>query len=164
VGAILGWGFAPYTGGPISMIDTMGAAEFVKQCEALAAKHGERFQPNKLLRDMARKGETFYGRFRQAPAVKKSRLRSCFFADRQHGDQPGNPSLTGGQRIGTGLLFGGLIPITASNQTRQQHRGLLLRRKCVVYGLYAPCTEAQESWSHPMRVLLRKFDHGPFWG
>ena len=34
VGAILGWGFAPYTGGPISMIDTMGAAAFVERCEA----------------------------------------------------------------------------------------------------------------------------------
>ncbi|HYM18648.1 MAG TPA: 3-hydroxyacyl-CoA dehydrogenase NAD-binding domain-containing protein [Micropepsaceae bacterium] len=63
VGAILGWGFAPYTGGPISMIDTMGAAAFVKRCEALAAKHGERFTPNKLLKDMATKGETFYRRF-----------------------------------------------------------------------------------------------------
>jgi len=68
VGAILGWGFAPYTGGPISMIDTMGAAAFVKRCEALAAKHGERFTPNKLLREMAAKGETFYQRF--APASK----------------------------------------------------------------------------------------------
>src|SRR6185503_14050976 len=66
VGAILGWGFAPYTGGPISMIDTLGAAEFVKRCETLAAKHGERFVPNKLLRELATKGETFYQRF--APA------------------------------------------------------------------------------------------------
>ena len=63
VGAILGWGFAPYTGGPISMIDTMGAAVFVERCDALAAKHGKRFQPNQLLRDMAATGETFYGRF-----------------------------------------------------------------------------------------------------
>ena len=66
VGAILGWGFAPYTGGPISMIDTMGAATFVSRCEALAKKHGERFAPNKLLRELAAKGETFYQRF--APA------------------------------------------------------------------------------------------------
>ena len=63
VGAILGWGFAPYTGGPISMIDTMGAAAFVARCEMLAAKCGKRFQPNKLLREMAAKGESFYGRF-----------------------------------------------------------------------------------------------------
>jgi len=69
VGAILGWGFAPYTGGPISMIDTMGAAEFVKRCEALAAKHGKRFLPNKLLREMAASGETFYGRFEAGKAA-----------------------------------------------------------------------------------------------
>jgi 3-hydroxyacyl-CoA dehydrogenase/enoyl-CoA hydratase/3-hydroxybutyryl-CoA epimerase len=66
VGAILGWGFAPYTGGPISMIDTLGAAVFVERCESLAKKHGERFTPNKLLRELAAKGETFYQRF--APA------------------------------------------------------------------------------------------------
>jgi len=68
VGAILGWGFAPYTGGPISMIDTMGASAFVSRCEALAKRHGDRFAPNKLLRDLAAKGETFYQRF--APAKK----------------------------------------------------------------------------------------------
>ena len=48
------------------MIDTMGAAAFVARCEALARKHGERFAPNKLLRELAAKGETFYRRF--APA------------------------------------------------------------------------------------------------
>jgi 3-hydroxyacyl-CoA dehydrogenase/enoyl-CoA hydratase/3-hydroxybutyryl-CoA epimerase len=63
VGAILGWGFAPYTGGPISYIDTVGAAAFVKRCEDFAARYGERFAPNALLREMARKGESFYGRF-----------------------------------------------------------------------------------------------------
>jgi 3-hydroxyacyl-CoA dehydrogenase/enoyl-CoA hydratase/3-hydroxybutyryl-CoA epimerase len=63
VGAILGWGFAPYTGGPISMIDTIGPAVFVERCEALAQKHGKRFTPNKLLIDLAAKRETFYGRF-----------------------------------------------------------------------------------------------------
>jgi 3-hydroxyacyl-CoA dehydrogenase/enoyl-CoA hydratase/3-hydroxybutyryl-CoA epimerase len=63
VGGILGWGFAPYTGGPISMIDTIGAGEFVKRCERLAKKHGERFKPNKLLLEMAKTGESFYGRF-----------------------------------------------------------------------------------------------------
>ncbi len=61
VGAILGWGFAPWTGGPASYIDGIGAAEFVKQCDALAQKHGERFTPPKLLRDMAERGESFYG-------------------------------------------------------------------------------------------------------
>jgi 3-hydroxyacyl-CoA dehydrogenase/enoyl-CoA hydratase/3-hydroxybutyryl-CoA epimerase len=63
VGAILGWGFAPYTGGPISMIDSMGAAKFVETCEKLAAKYGTRFLPNRLLREMAAAGESFYARF-----------------------------------------------------------------------------------------------------
>ena len=61
VGAILGWGFAPWTGGPASYIDGIGAAEFVAQCDALAQKYGERFTPPKLLRDMAASGESFYG-------------------------------------------------------------------------------------------------------
>jgi 3-hydroxyacyl-CoA dehydrogenase/enoyl-CoA hydratase/3-hydroxybutyryl-CoA epimerase len=63
IGSILGWGFAPYTGGTISLIDGMGVATFVAECDALAQKYGERFKPNALLRDMAAKGETFYGRF-----------------------------------------------------------------------------------------------------
>jgi 3-hydroxyacyl-CoA dehydrogenase/enoyl-CoA hydratase/3-hydroxybutyryl-CoA epimerase len=63
VGAILGWGFAPWTGGPISLIDGVGVAKFVEACDALAQKHGARFAPPQLLRDMAAQGETFYGRF-----------------------------------------------------------------------------------------------------
>jgi len=60
VGGIFGLGFAPYTGGPLSLIDTVGVAKFVEECDALAKKYGERFAPPKLLRDMAAKGETFY--------------------------------------------------------------------------------------------------------
>jgi len=68
VGAILGWGFAPFTGGPISYIDTVGAPEFVTRCEALAKRYGDRFLPNPLLREMASRGEAFYNRF--APAKR----------------------------------------------------------------------------------------------
>lgn len=63
VGSILGWGFAPYTGGAISFIDTVGAKAFVDRADALKAKYGEPFEVPQLLRDMADKGETFYGRF-----------------------------------------------------------------------------------------------------
>jgi 3-hydroxyacyl-CoA dehydrogenase/enoyl-CoA hydratase/3-hydroxybutyryl-CoA epimerase len=63
VGAILGFGYAPFTGGPLSYIDGMGAKAFVSLCESLASKHGPRFEPNALLRDMAARNETFYGRF-----------------------------------------------------------------------------------------------------
>jgi 3-hydroxyacyl-CoA dehydrogenase/enoyl-CoA hydratase/3-hydroxybutyryl-CoA epimerase len=60
VGAIMGWGFAPWTGGPISLIDTVGVAKFVEECDRLAQKYGARFAPPQLLRDMAAKGETFH--------------------------------------------------------------------------------------------------------
>jgi 3-hydroxyacyl-CoA dehydrogenase/enoyl-CoA hydratase/3-hydroxybutyryl-CoA epimerase len=63
VGSILGFGFAPFTGGTISYIDGMGAKAFVALCNKLAKLHGDRFKPSKLLTDMAKKGETFYRRF-----------------------------------------------------------------------------------------------------
>jgi 3-hydroxyacyl-CoA dehydrogenase / enoyl-CoA hydratase / 3-hydroxybutyryl-CoA epimerase len=62
VGSILGFGFAPYSGGTLSYIDGMGAKAFVALCKELEKKHGSRFKPNKLLLEMARAGETFYGR------------------------------------------------------------------------------------------------------
>ena len=62
VGAILGWGFAPWSGGPLSLIDTVGAARHsCAECDRLAQVYGPRFAPNALLRHMAEKGETFYG-------------------------------------------------------------------------------------------------------
>ena len=63
VGSILGFGYAPFTGGTISYIDGMGSKAFVELVNGLAKRHGERFKPPKLLRDMAKNGETFYGRF-----------------------------------------------------------------------------------------------------
>ncbi|MEM9578028.1 MAG: 3-hydroxyacyl-CoA dehydrogenase NAD-binding domain-containing protein [Pseudomonadota bacterium] len=68
VGAILGWGFAPWSGGPLSWLDMLGAAYAAERCDALAATYGERFACPDLLRDMASKNQTFYGRF--APASK----------------------------------------------------------------------------------------------
>ncbi|MES2862129.1 MAG: 3-hydroxyacyl-CoA dehydrogenase family protein, partial [Pseudomonadota bacterium] len=69
VGAILAWGFAPWTGGPITYIDQIGLKAFVEQADLYAAKYGDRFTPPQLLRDMAAKGETFYGRFAGAKAA-----------------------------------------------------------------------------------------------
>ncbi len=63
VGSILGFGFAPFTGGTLSYIDFMGTKKFVELCRKLETKYGSRFTPPKLLEDMAAKGETFYGRF-----------------------------------------------------------------------------------------------------
>jgi len=69
VGSILGFGFAPFSGGTLSWIDMMGTKRFVERCRKLEKKYGERFAPNKLLVDLAAKDETFYQRF--APAKKK---------------------------------------------------------------------------------------------
>jgi 3-hydroxyacyl-CoA dehydrogenase / enoyl-CoA hydratase / 3-hydroxybutyryl-CoA epimerase len=62
VGAVLGWGFAKWTGGPLSLIDGVGVGAFVTTCDRLAAKYGPRFSPPQLLRDLAAAGETIYGR------------------------------------------------------------------------------------------------------
>ena len=68
VGSILGFGFAPFSGGTLSYIDFMGTKHFVALCRRLEKKYGARFAPNKLLLDMAEHGDTFYRRF--APGKK----------------------------------------------------------------------------------------------
>jgi 3-hydroxyacyl-CoA dehydrogenase/enoyl-CoA hydratase/3-hydroxybutyryl-CoA epimerase len=60
LGAIFGWGFAPWTGGPMSYIDTVGVETFVRKAESLAQKYGARFSPPQKFRDMAAKRETLY--------------------------------------------------------------------------------------------------------
>ena len=69
VGSILGFGFAPFSGGTLSWIDMMGTKRFVELCRKLDKKYGARFAPNKLLLDLAQHNEGFYQRF--APAKKK---------------------------------------------------------------------------------------------
>jgi 3-hydroxyacyl-CoA dehydrogenase / enoyl-CoA hydratase / 3-hydroxybutyryl-CoA epimerase len=69
VGSILGFGFAPFSGGTLSWIDMMGTKNFVALCRKLEKKYGQRFAPNKLLLDLAAKEEGFYQRF--APTKTK---------------------------------------------------------------------------------------------
>ena len=61
IGSILGWGFPPWTGGTISLIDTIGIARFVAECERLADAYGERFRPSPWLKAKAENNESFYG-------------------------------------------------------------------------------------------------------
>ncbi len=60
LGAIFGWGFAPWTGGPMSYIDTIGVEDFVRTAESLAQRYGERFHPPASFRDKAQSGEKLY--------------------------------------------------------------------------------------------------------
>jgi 3-hydroxyacyl-CoA dehydrogenase/enoyl-CoA hydratase/3-hydroxybutyryl-CoA epimerase len=69
VGSIMGLGFAPQTGGAISLIDQVGVKKFVAECDAFAKKYGSQFEVPKLLRDMAAKGESFYGKYQPAKAA-----------------------------------------------------------------------------------------------
>ncbi|MEM9585010.1 MAG: 3-hydroxyacyl-CoA dehydrogenase NAD-binding domain-containing protein [Pseudomonadota bacterium] len=69
VGAILGWGFAPWSGGPLSWLDMVGTPWAAETTNALAEKHGQRFKAPALLEDMAKKNQSFYGRFDPAKAA-----------------------------------------------------------------------------------------------
>jgi 3-hydroxyacyl-CoA dehydrogenase/enoyl-CoA hydratase/3-hydroxybutyryl-CoA epimerase len=60
VGSILGWGFAPFRGGVMSMVHTAGVENFVAECDRLAQAYGPRFSPPAMLRNMVAKGEQLY--------------------------------------------------------------------------------------------------------
>ncbi len=60
VGALLGWGFPAWTGGPLSLIETVGLEKFVAEAERMAATHGARFAPSDWLRARAEQREQFY--------------------------------------------------------------------------------------------------------
>lgn len=57
---IMGTGFPPYRGGLLKYADTLGIKSIVITLQSLAKNHGLRFEPAKLLLDMAKNGKTFY--------------------------------------------------------------------------------------------------------
>ncbi len=60
VGAILGWGFAPWSGGPFGWLDGLIANQSVLSlCDDLSRQFGERFVAPKLLVDKATRREKF---------------------------------------------------------------------------------------------------------
>tara|TARA_Y100001933_G_scaffold227149_1_gene241666 strand:- start:1661 stop:3856 length:2196 start_codon:yes stop_codon:yes gene_type:complete len=67
VGAILAWGFAPWSGGPFSWLDIIGTPYAAERCDQLTEKFGPRFTTPSLLREMAGKGQGFYARFAGQP-------------------------------------------------------------------------------------------------
>ena len=60
LGAVFGWGFPAWTGGTLSLIDTVGVGEFVAECDRLSKQVGQRFAPSQKLREMAAQGRGFY--------------------------------------------------------------------------------------------------------
>lgn len=63
VGAVLGWGFAPWSGGPFSWLDQIGGQSAVAMLTQLAEKFGPRFAPPKLLSELANDGTSFYAKY-----------------------------------------------------------------------------------------------------
>jgi 3-hydroxyacyl-CoA dehydrogenase/enoyl-CoA hydratase/3-hydroxybutyryl-CoA epimerase len=60
LGSVLAWGFPTYTGGTLSLIDTVGPRAFVAECDRLAQAYGPRFQPTAGLRDRAANNQRYY--------------------------------------------------------------------------------------------------------
>jgi 3-hydroxyacyl-CoA dehydrogenase/enoyl-CoA hydratase/3-hydroxybutyryl-CoA epimerase len=60
VGAIFGFGFPPFRGGPLRHADDLGAARIVAELERLAQRYGARFAPSDVLRDQAQRNAKFY--------------------------------------------------------------------------------------------------------
>ncbi|WP_233884614.1 3-hydroxyacyl-CoA dehydrogenase NAD-binding domain-containing protein [Paraburkholderia flagellata] len=60
IGALLGLGFPAWTGGPLSLIETIGPDNFIRACDALAAACGPRFAPPESLRGRSGDTPAFY--------------------------------------------------------------------------------------------------------
>ncbi|MGH7508830.1 MAG: fatty acid oxidation complex subunit alpha FadJ [Gemmatimonadales bacterium] len=60
IGAIFGIGFPAFRGGPLRMIDDLGAARAVETLYQLQEQFGERFRPAQSLLDLARSSGRYY--------------------------------------------------------------------------------------------------------
>jgi 3-hydroxyacyl-CoA dehydrogenase/enoyl-CoA hydratase/3-hydroxybutyryl-CoA epimerase len=60
LGAVYGIGFPAFRGGPLRMIDDLGAGRVVDVLKELQDQYGERFAPTDSLVDMARRGARYY--------------------------------------------------------------------------------------------------------
>ncbi len=61
IGAIFGLGFPPFTGGPFTYVDRVGAATIVDKLERFAKLHGDRYHPAQILKDHAATDKPFRG-------------------------------------------------------------------------------------------------------
>ena len=61
LGATLGVGFPAYLGGPFAAMDTLGLPAVLAECDRLQGLYGDLYAMPQLVRDMAAKGQTFYG-------------------------------------------------------------------------------------------------------
>src|SRR5262249_48841265 len=60
IGALFGFGFPAFRGGPLRVIDDLGANRVVDALRELRDRYGERFEPAQPLVDMANRGARYY--------------------------------------------------------------------------------------------------------
>ncbi|NBX93962.1 MAG: hypothetical protein EBQ85_12090 [Proteobacteria bacterium] len=60
VGMIFGTGFAPFRGGLLKYADSLGAETILSDLDVFVRKYGNRFQPSKLLQELAVNKKKFY--------------------------------------------------------------------------------------------------------
>ena len=72
VGACLGVGFPAYLGGPFAAMDTLGMPRLIERSEQLARDvSAERYALPELIYQMARSGQTFYGKRALTPPARR---------------------------------------------------------------------------------------------
>lgn len=59
IGAVLGVGFLPWSGGPFSYMNLLGIDHVVERMQHYAKIHGPKFNPRPILIEMAKNGKTF---------------------------------------------------------------------------------------------------------
>jgi len=60
IGAVFGIGFPPFLGGPFRYLDTLGLTDVVRLLEELNRQSPGRYEPARLLREMAARGAQFH--------------------------------------------------------------------------------------------------------
>ena len=60
IGAIFGFGYPAFRGGPLRTIDALGSGEVVRALQDLARLHGPRFTPAEGLVERAERGDRYY--------------------------------------------------------------------------------------------------------
>jgi 3-hydroxyacyl-CoA dehydrogenase/enoyl-CoA hydratase/3-hydroxybutyryl-CoA epimerase len=60
---VMGTGFPPFRGGLLRFADTLHARQILSRLDELVSRHGERFEPAPVIRELAQDDRSFYEAF-----------------------------------------------------------------------------------------------------